>query len=128
MLFCYFQAKPIEQIAFSFPWKEALNELKGDFHVVEADSQSEAFLMQEIAKMITDSTQVICFFDVTETENLGALSKAIEALRKSRGRQLFFVKGENQSLNKVMQMLKKPVHQFESVPQLKAALANFINT
>lgn len=128
ILFCYFQAKPMEQIAFSFPWNEVLYELEVDFHIVEADDQSEAFLIQEIARMITESEKTICFFDVVDTENLGALSKAMEAFRKSKASQLFIVNGENKRLEKVLQMLKQPVHKFESPSQLKAALAEFIST
>ena len=94
ILFCYFQIKPIEQIAFSFPEKDALSEIDAAFNFVEADSKSEPFLVQEIAKMIAESEQVICFFDVVESEGLGALSKAIEALRKSKTNQLFFVNGK----------------------------------
>lgn len=127
ILFCYFQAKPMEQIAFSFPWKEVLSELEADFHVVEADGQSEAFLIQEIARMITESEETICFFDVMDAENLGALSKAIEALRKNKASQLFILNGENERLEKVLKMLKQPILKFESASQLKAALSEFIS-
>lgn len=127
-LFCYFQIKPIERIAFSFTEKDALSEIDAAFNFVEADSKSEPFLVQEIAKMIAESEQVICFFDVVESEGLGALSKAIEALRKSKAKQLFFVNGKNQQLQKVLQMLKLPVHNFESTAQLKAVLTESINS
>lgn len=128
ILFCYFQIKPIERIAFSFTEKDALSEIDAAFNFVEADSKSEPFLVQEIAKMIAESEQVICFFDVVESEDLGALSKAIEALRKSKANRLFFVDGKNQQLQKVLQMLKLPVHNFESTAQLKAVLTESINS
>lgn len=118
----------MEQIAFSFPWKEVLSELEADFHVVEADNQSEVFLIQEIASLITESEKTICFFDVIDTENLGALSKAIEALRKNKTSQLFILNGENERLEKVLKMLKQPILKFESASQLKAALSEFIST
>jgi hypothetical protein len=128
ILFCYFQIKPIERIAFSFTEKDALSEIDAAFNLVEADSKSEPFLVQEIAKMIAESEQVICFFDVLESEGLGALSKAIEALRKSKANRIFFVDGKNQQLQKVLQMLKQPVHNFESTAQLKAVLTESINS
>ena len=128
ILFCYFQIKPIEQIAFSFPEKDALSEIDAAFNLVEADSKSEPFLVHEIAKMIAESEQVICFFDVVESEGLGTLSKAIEALRKSKADQLFFVKGANSKLEKVLKMLKQPTLKYESVDQLSVEITNFINS
>ena len=128
ILFCYFQIKPIERIAFSFPEKDALSEIDAAFNLVEADSKSEPFLVQEIAKMIAESEQVICFFDVLESEGLGALSKAIEALRKSKANQLIIVKGVNSKLEKVLKMLKQPTLKYESEDQLRVEITNFINS
>lgn len=128
ILFCYFQAKPIDQINFSFPWKETIDDIEADIHLVEADNHSEAYLIQQIAKMIIESEKTICFFDVSDTETLGTLSKAIEGLRKSKSPQTFFVKGENPKLNKILQMLKQPTMKLESADELKDELKLFINS
>lgn len=128
ILFCYFQLKPIEQIAFGFSEKNTLSKIEAEFNLVEADSKSEPFLIQEIAKMIADSEQVVCLFDVVESEGLGALSKAIEALRKSKANQLIIVKGVNSKLEKVLKMLKQPTLKYESEDQLRVEITYFINS
>ena len=126
ILFCYFQVKPLQQVAFDFAWKDALEVLNEEVHRVEADNHSEGLLIQEISKMINEASEIICFFEVVENEKLGSLAKVFESLRKSSSRQLLMVKGENEHFEKVLPLLKQNTLKCESEIQLKKTLSEFI--
>ena len=70
MLYCHFQVRPVQQIDFSFPWKQDLRGLSPSINIVEADNHSEPFLIQEITTMISESDRTVCFFHVAENESI----------------------------------------------------------
>ena len=126
ILFCHFQVKPLQSIAFDFKWKGVLEELNSAFHLVEADNHSEGLLLQEISKIISEAPEIICFLEVAKNEKIGTLSKVFECLRKSAGKMLFLVNGENEYIEKMLPMLQQNVVKCESEGQLKSALTAFM--
>ena len=116
-LFCHFQIKPQELINYTFDWKSSLAEDHPEFTILEADNHSEPFLIQQTSQLMIASEILIVFFDVLEDQNLGTLSKALEAIRQRKGNITVLLNGENQLINKSLKLLRQVPIRFEDAQQ-----------
>lgn len=127
-VFCYFQIKQQEDIAFTFNWKDELKTAYPNLTILEADNHSEGFLIQETGKLMHQAQYLICFFDVTENTSLGSVSKLLETLRRSKNNVLIILRGQNEALLKTLHFIKKPTINFQDQEQVMNEIKLFFTS
>jgi len=125
-LYCHLQVKAMNNIDFTFGWKEELSHEIPNLLILEADNHSDAFLIQESSKLIGESTILICLLDVEEGSSPGSISRILEALRKSEAQKLLILKGRNESIEKSLKFLKTPWITFQNAQELLFEIQQFI--
>lgn len=127
IVYCHFQIKPLDNIGYTFPWRDRLSSISSDLVILEADNHSDAYLVSQTSKMILEASSIICFFDAIDGESFGTLARVLEALRKTNKPKLLILKGENQKLNKSLSMLNEAPIIFENENRLIEDLRLFLS-
>lgn len=125
-LYCHLQLKALKHINYNFEWKEELRKTVSELLIIEADNHSDPFLIQESAKLIGKTSQLICCFEVEEESTLGSISRILEAILRSEARQLIFLKGRNESLEKALKFIKTPCINFKDSQELIFEIQQFV--
>lgn len=122
-LLIYLQVAPIQAIRFAHPLEKWVkNNYVNAFHF-DADNHSDGIVIEFGKESIEKATNICVLIEAMPNQKLGGITALIERLVRSKQKRIvFFLNGNNTSLEKMISFSKTPIHKDLSIEEIQKVI------